>query len=156
MGLGPGRWLRRRYGRRRRWALRWRTETAVRDLAEHLAWEVAASLRQILPVPDLAITIRHAILDEFAEGVEISRRNGDNDPVFFGINHQVTRTLDWLIRHNPTLAGATIGETIGDAERRGIHREVSERSFRTALALDSKLDQIQRTEFLGRVMPADK
>ena len=60
-------------GRRKRWALRWRTETAVREIAEDLGWEVAASLDRIIPTGPLAATIRHAVLDEIATGRQIRR-----------------------------------------------------------------------------------
>ncbi|MGH4007652.1 MAG: hypothetical protein ACRDTH_05710 [Pseudonocardiaceae bacterium] len=56
--------------------------------------------------------------------------------------------LDWLIRHNPTSADDTIGEIIGEAQRRlHIPREVSEHSLCTALILNSKLDSSARDEF---------
>jgi hypothetical protein len=35
-----------RSGYRKRWALRWRTKAAVREVSERLAWDVAASLRR--------------------------------------------------------------------------------------------------------------
>ncbi|MGH4007651.1 MAG: hypothetical protein ACRDTH_05705 [Pseudonocardiaceae bacterium] len=46
---------------RKRWALRWRTEAAVRDLAQDLGWEIAASLDS------------HAVLDELATGQRLDR-----------------------------------------------------------------------------------
>jgi hypothetical protein len=58
---------------RRRWALRWRTEAAVRDIAAGLAWEVAAGLDKIIPAEDLATTIQLAVLDEFRTGQKLSR-----------------------------------------------------------------------------------
>jgi hypothetical protein len=68
-----------------------------------------------------------------------------------GADH-VARTLDWIIRHDPVIAAATITEIIGKAERRGIPRHVSARSIRTALGLDSKLDAAARRDFLDRVL----
>lgn len=50
----------------KRWTLRHRNEGAVRELASELAWEVAASLDRIIPTEELGMTIRHAVLDEFA------------------------------------------------------------------------------------------
>ena len=64
----------------------------------------------------------------------------------------MARTLDWIIRHDPVIAAATITDIIGEAERRGIPRHVSARSIRTALGLDSKLDAAARREFLDRVL----
>jgi len=141
--------------RRRRWALRWRNETAVRRLAEKLGWDVAASMPKLVPIDALAVTIRHAVLDEFAAGQALDRSVGETpeSASFYGIAPPVARMLDWLIRHSPASAGYAIGEIIGEAERRlGVPRKVSEKSLRTALALDSKLDEHTRREFLDRVL----
>ena len=63
--------------------------------------------------------------------------------------------LDWLIAHNPDSAQHTIGELVGEAERRlEIPRQVTEHSLRLALDLDSsKLDSERRREFLNRAFP---
>jgi hypothetical protein len=147
---------------RKRWALRWRTEGAVREIAEGLSWDVAASLDRIVPVDALASTIMHAFIDEFREGQELSQSNRefakqrgvteDHDDIFYGVIPDVARMLDWLIRHDPARAAHVIATIIGEAERRlNISREVSENSLRTALALDGKLDREARNEFLNRV-----
>lgn len=152
---------------RRRWAQRWRTEKAVHDIAEGLGWEAAATTGSLIPAYDLGTTVRHAVLDEFATGQQLHHQTGDktlrladstdqDDAVFFGIAPPVTHILDWLIRHHPDSARHTIGDIIGEAERRlGIPREVSEQSLGTALALDSKLDETTREEFLSRVLSPD-
>lgn len=146
--------------RRKRWALRWRTEAAARDLAEDLSWAVATGIPTLIPVQDLATTVRHAVLDEFATSQDLDRKLGRpaQDHVgFHGITHGVARMLDWLIRHNPSMAADTIEAIVGEAERRlDIPREVSEESLRTALALDSKLDPETRVEFLDRVLTSGK
>ncbi|MCD9146147.1 hypothetical protein LUZ16_29735, partial [Streptomyces albireticuli] len=142
--------------RRKRWVLRHRNEAAVRQVSDELAWEVAAGLKDILPVEGLAATLRHAVLDEFASGLELYRslHSEDEDPVFFGILHDVARMLDWFIRHHPNHARYVISEIIGDAERRmEIPRQISARSLRTALALDGKLDEKVMREYLDRVLP---
>ena len=151
--------------RRRRWALRWRNEAAVHDLAEDLGWQVAAGVDQLIPLDALAVTIRQAVLDDFATGQQNDRTlaasrareagetSVEEDPVFFGIMPKVARMLDWLIRHDPRTAQYAIGEIVGQAERRfGIAREVSARSLRTALALDGKLDADAQDEYLDRVL----
>ncbi|MEV1172482.1 hypothetical protein [Nonomuraea sp. NPDC049784] len=154
--------------RRKRWALRWRAQHAVEQVAEELGWDVAASLNAIIPTEDLAITIRHAVLDEFATGQQLHRNIHEydrqnavaagkpeppyKDPPHYGIVHYVARMLDWLIRHHPSTAAYTISEIIGEAERRlGISREVTEGSLATALALDGELDEKTREDFLERV-----
>ncbi|GAA3832510.1 hypothetical protein GCM10022226_62170 [Sphaerisporangium flaviroseum] len=154
--------------RRKRWALRWRTQHAVGQIAEELGWDVAANLDAIIPAEDLASTIRHAVLDEFATGQQLHRdiyesdreraaAAGKPEPIyedtaFYGIVPHVARMIDWLIRHHPSTAAHTISEIIGEAERRlRIARDVTESSLATALALDGKLDEKTREDFLKRV-----
>ena len=149
---------------RRRWALRWRTEDAVRGIAEELAWEAAASLSRLIPTDALATTVQLAVVEEFRTGQHLRRATSDSkklrvaDPddsdnaVQYGITQPVTRMLDWLIRHDPASAGRAITSIIGQAERElAIPREVSEYSLRVALALDSELDHDTQEHFLSRV-----
>lgn len=145
---------------RKRWALRWRTETAVREIAEELSWDVAASVPTLVPIYDLAVTIRHAMLDELAQGKRLRHDLDEGTEPHhyephehFGIVPAVAKMLDWLIRHDPSLAGHTIGEIIGEADREhGIPRHVAENSITDALDLDGTLDTKARTEFLQRVL----
>jgi hypothetical protein len=137
---------------RKRWAIRWRTPAAVREVADDLGWQVAAGLGGLVPAEDLSITIQHAVLDEFAEGQRLDQATS-GEAVFYGITPSVTRMLDWLIRHHPASAGPALGHIVGEADRRfGISRRISEESLRTALALDSKLDADRRQEFLDRAL----
>lgn len=136
---------------RKRWALRFRTETAVREVANELALSVAADTDSIIDVHDLAATVRHAILDEFAFGKEL---DGTDDPVFFGIATPVAKMLDWLIRHHPRTAHHVINDVIGEAEQRlDVTRDVSAKSIRTALGLDSSLPRPMLRDFLDRALP---
>lgn len=145
---------------RKRWALRWRTEAAVREVAETLSWDVAASMTKLVPIYDMAATVRQAMLYEFVIGQRLHRDTSDpecaddyDDYEFFGITPTVTRMLDWLVRHDPAAAGHTIEEIIGEADRElGIPRQVSERSITTALSLDGTLDEETRENFLQRVL----
>jgi hypothetical protein len=154
-----------RPGVRRRWALRWRNEAAVRDVAEALGWEVATSMDRLVPLDAVVATIQRAVLDEFTTGQQLDRSiqgkklhvagpaDADAGSVLYGIAPPVAQMLDWLIRHHPRSARHAIGEIIGEAERRlDMPREVSEHSLRTALALDSELDPATRKEFLSRVL----
>jgi hypothetical protein len=141
---------------RKRWALRWRTEAAVREVAETLSWEVAGSITNLVNVYDLATTVRLAVLHELDTGKrredELYVDVEDHDYQFFGIVPPVAKTLDWLIRHAPGAAGHTIEEIIGQADREfGIPRRVSERSIATALSLDGILDEETLDDFLQRV-----
>jgi hypothetical protein len=142
--------------RRKRWALRWRSREAVRDVAETLSWDVAGGLDRIVPLSDLAITVRHAVLDELAYGQGLERKVGDTpgELGFYGITQPVARMLDWLIRHKPRSASRLIGEIVGEAERRfNIPREVTARSLATALSLDGKLPDKTYDDFLSRALP---
>lgn len=76
---------------------------------------VAEGLDDVVPLHALATTVRHAVLDELATGLELGE---DDDPVFFGIVTDVVKMLDWLIRHQSDLAKSVIGDIVGDAERR--------------------------------------
>ncbi|GLY80525.1 hypothetical protein [Actinoallomurus iriomotensis] len=156
---------------RKRWALRWRTESAVREIAETLSWDVAADVTKLVRVHDLAHILHLAMLREFAHGQELDRsiaERDEHDPSehdhndsadrpweawgFYGITPPTARMLDWLIRHDPATAAHTIEEIIGEAERRlEISRQVSERSIKKALSLDGTLDKDARHEFLERV-----
>lgn len=136
---------------RRRWALRWRNEAAARDLAQELGWEIAASLDGLIPFGDLARTLHHAVLDEFVINQELTH---DPDPAVapYTITPPVARMLEWLIRHDPVRAAHTIGEIIGEAQRRlDIPHKASEDAIRSALVLDSELESSVRDKFLARV-----
>jgi predicted 3-demethylubiquinone-9 3-methyltransferase (glyoxalase superfamily) len=64
--------------------------------------------------------------------------------------------LDWLIRHDPALASATLASIVGRAQDRfGIPRQVTERTLGTALSLDGDLDDAARENFLQRVFAPD-
>jgi hypothetical protein len=155
---------------RKRWAMRWRTDHAVRDLAEGLGWEVAASLNDIIPIDALAKTIEHALLDEFATEQERSRhlreleqeRNRGTTPdasedIMYGITPRIASMLGWLVRHDPAAAGHVISAVTGEAERRmDIPRSLTEYSLKVALELDSGLGNEALDEFLSRVLsPTD-
>jgi hypothetical protein len=153
---------------RGRWALRWRNEDAVRQVAEDLGYGAADYMvRSLIPADALASTIEHAVLDELAYGLELHRETRDNcglriadpddndaaDAVFFGIAPKVAQMLDWLIRHQPDYAAHVIGAITGEAERRfAIPRDVTERSLSTALSLDGELSDEALEEFLSRAM----
>lgn len=154
---------------RTRWALRWRNQAAVRQVAEDLGREAASYLvHGLIPLDALSATIQHAVLDELATGLQrdqfLSQKDSelrlvgpDDSPgagfAFFGIAHNVAKMLDWLVRHHPAAAGHAIGAIIGEAEGRlGIPRDVTEYSLSVALDLDGKLGHQSLQEFLRRVM----
>jgi len=148
---------------RKRWALRWRTEAAVHDVAEGLSWDVAVSLERLIPVNALADTVRHAVIGEFRDWQERMRRHSEEvalrgretahaDCVDYPIMPSIACMLGWLVRHDPAVAGSTINGIIGEAERDlGISRGVSEYSLRSALSMDGDLDREVLNQFLNRV-----
>ncbi|MFY1637108.1 hypothetical protein ACN27F_28175 [Solwaraspora sp. WMMB335] len=138
---------------RKRFALRWRTKAAVRDVAHDVAWTAAASLDRIVPLGDLGATIRAAVLFELADW----QRTVLNEKVSYPINHAIARMLDWLIQHEPEQARAVVAEIVGEAERGlGIPPEITGSSLRQALALDGKLSgENAYAEFLNLVLPPD-
>lgn len=154
---------------RSRWALRWRNEASVTQVAGWLALDAAGYvLHRLIPADALAGTIQHAILDEFATGVDLERSLAEDDGklravgpddtaaldlTMLAIAPSVTRMLDWFIRHYPAAARRTMQSVIGEAERRlGVPRDVSEYSFAVALGLDSKLPEQAMSDFLRRVI----
>jgi hypothetical protein len=131
--------------RRRRWALRWRTRSAVDEVATYLARIVAASVDHIVPIEQLAFTLEKALLHEVEEG----RRMNPDERHEFGVNFRIAGLLDWLIRHNPRAARSVIASVIGEAEREyGSPRIVLVRTLHTALNLDGKLTEPEYREFL--------
>jgi hypothetical protein len=127
----------------------WRPVTTdwLRRLELDLSWDVAAGMTNLIPVYDLATTVRLAVLHDFDE---LGSDGGDRR--FVAIRPAVAKTLDWLIRHAPTAAGRTIEEIVGEAERNlGIRRRDSEQAIATALSLDGTLDAETLEDFLQRV-----
>lgn len=142
-----------RQNMRKRFALRWRTQAAVREVAHDVAWTAAASLDRIVPLSDLGATIRAAVLYEFADW----QRTYRTEEVSYPINHAIARMLDWLIQHKPELARAIVAEIVGEAESGlGIPPEVTGFSLRQALALDGKLPgENAYAEFMDLALPPD-
>jgi hypothetical protein len=138
---------------RARWALRWRTRDHVQEVAADLAADAASYMvRQLIPADALAATLRHAFLDEIAEGIRLSGKPPADD-LYYGVAPKVGRMLGWLALHRPHMAGAAISEIIGDAEDRlGVPRHVTEETIRTALDLDGNMDNYL-DDFLARVLP---
>ncbi|GIF08898.1 helix-turn-helix transcriptional regulator [Actinoplanes siamensis] len=138
---------------RKRFALRWRTKAAVRDVAHDVAWTAAASLDRIVPPGDLSATIRAAVLFEFADW----QRTQEAEEFSYPINHAIARMLDWLIQHQPEYARAAVAEIVGEAERDlGIPPAITGFSLRQALALDGKLPgENAYNEFFDLALPPE-
>jgi hypothetical protein len=137
---------------RSRWALRWRTRDHVQQVATDLAADAASyMLRNLIPADALAATVRHAFIDEIAQGIRLADRD-PADELYYGIVPKVAQMLGWLALHRPHMAGFAISEIIGDAEGRlGVPRRVTEETIRTALQLDGDMGDYL-DEFLTRVL----
>jgi hypothetical protein len=138
--------------------LRWRTRDHVQEVAADLAGEAARYMvRDLIPADALAATVRHAFLDELADGKQRSGYLASRNPAitadetFYGVTPKVARMLGWVALHQPHMAGAAISEITGEAENRGITRLVAEESIRTALELDGDMGG-HLDEFLARVL----
>ena len=108
-------------------------------------------LRDLIPADALTATVRHAFLDEIAEGIRLSGRP-PADETFYGVTPKVARMLGWLALHRPHMAGYAISEIIGDAEGHlAVPRHVTEQTIQTALDLDGGMDDYL-DEFLSRVL----
>ncbi|MGC9670989.1 hypothetical protein ACNTMW_31130 [Planosporangium sp. 12N6] len=149
---------------RRRWALRWRTEPAIREVAEGLGWQVAGHLDQIVPMTQLATTIRYAILGDLSGQQtatrELHRFVGADDPDndhSYGLTPAIARMLAWYIRHDPAVAHAMLAETIGQAERElDIPRGTTADTLHTAVDMDGHLTDDDReafADFFDRLLP---
>lgn len=144
--------------RRGRWALRSRRAASVREVADDLSLDVAVNANWFVSVGDLAITLRHAVLGEFAAGQRLdrslARQTSTIEPGdFFGIAPSVARLVGWLIEFDPTLAAQLLGDIVGEAERDlGITRKTSVWSLRTAVLLDRRGDTDYLKTFLDDAM----
>lgn len=151
-------------GLRKRWALRWRTEVAVHEVARSLAWEAASDLTRFIPREDLVMTISQAWQEEFRigiglhEGIGLDKGTGeDYDPNdFIGINFRVARALDWFIQLDHHAGLKAITQIAGDAER-DLHlpRSVIRNSLETALNLDGTIEGRTLRQVLTRLLPPD-
>lgn len=148
--------------RRKRWALRHRTEAAVTQTAEELAFHTATDLKRVIPPDALASTIRHALLDELADRKNSRAKITEHtkslsqvdEALYYGIGSPVARMLGWLVRHFPNHAAGAINETIHEAEHRHqIPRKATEKSLRDALRMEGKLTPEALDDFLSRVLP---
>lgn len=137
---------------RKRWAIRWRGENEIRKVADQLARNVTTKLDDILPAGQLATTVRHAVLDDLT-----LQHDPQDEDQHYGLTPDLTRMLDWLIRHHPDHAHYTLGGIVRDAEQRlGIPRDRIAHCLRTSLALDGKLTDDQRHDYLDLALPPAK
>lgn len=143
--------------RRKWWVLRHRNEESVRELAESLAWTVATDIDHVIPTAALATTIRCAVLQQFADDLDLEgplRTGKPEDIPLLGVMPKVAIMLDWLVRHHPSTAGHTINEIIGLAETKwNLPRQLVVFSLQSALSLDGRLPEGGYDQFWSRISP---
>ncbi|MCU1645865.1 MAG: hypothetical protein JWN03_6140 [Nocardia sp.] len=126
-------------------------------LADDLAWVVASDLGNIVPTEALAVTIRCAVLQQFALNLNLATELNDGERpenVMVAVTWQVAKMLDWLVRHQPAMASHSIGLIVGEAERElKLSRRTSIRALRTALVMDGKLPDHAYDAFFDRAFP---
>ncbi|MGW3425039.1 helix-turn-helix transcriptional regulator [Streptomyces phaeochromogenes] len=140
---------------RKRWVLRHRNEPAIREVADQLAFEVASSLRRIIPTDALGPTIRHAVLEDFATSLRVSERRGGELKGFdLILSVPLAKMLSWFIQHFPTSAQWYIGEIMGEADNQlGIPAQVTVEALRRSATTNGELGQQAATEFFSRIDP---
>ncbi|MFD7631386.1 hypothetical protein ACFV7Q_36160 [Streptomyces sp. NPDC059851] len=150
---------------RKRWVLRARNEASVREVSDALAWTVASSLDRILPTSLLGHTVTDAVLHSFADAVEMDRddeTSGEAGPGkeklwMLHVSRPVAEMLDWFIRHHPESAHHYIGEIMREAHRRWeFPAEETIRALRTAVSMDGKMSDEDRTAFFALLAPPAK
>lgn len=157
---------------RSRWALRWRTQSHVTEVADALGYEAASYVvRNFLPLGALSHTLHLALVEDLRDCqrahsslenilddppnrrlrvVSADDAADDKDsPAIYGFSLKIEEMLVWLARHSPSTAGYVINDVIGDAERDlGIPRHVTTYVFRSALTLDLQ-------EYAEKVLPPE-
>jgi hypothetical protein len=141
---------------RRRWALRSRNQDTVRRIADELALDAAALVREEVPFRELALSLKHALIAELGYG-ELERSLGEERSVeswtWIGIASYVAKSMGWIISCQPRAAAWALGELVGDlARNHAVPRHVTERSLRQALRIDSGLTREAVDDFLDRVL----
>ncbi|MFJ3310856.1 hypothetical protein ACIPSA_49575 [Streptomyces sp. NPDC086549] len=150
---------------RKRWILRARNEDSVREVADALAWDVAVSLDRILPTDLLGPTILSAVLNDFADAIDMdhnSKARAKDEQDEGGWWHlyvlrRVAMMLDWFIRHHPESAHGYIGEITRAAHARWqIPAQETLRTLHQAVALDGKLSEEAQEAFFALLTPPAK
>ncbi|MFC9067942.1 MULTISPECIES: helix-turn-helix transcriptional regulator [Streptomyces] len=147
---------------RKRWALRHRNPASVREVADLLAWSVAASLNHILPTGVLGSTIRHAVLDDFAYVMDLrdedDLKKAAKEPYWWDLNltPDVAKMLDWYIQHHPDSARWTIGDILREANARwGVPAHATGSALRNSLSMDGQMSKEDLNKYFELVIPRE-
>jgi predicted DNA-binding transcriptional regulator AlpA len=142
---------------RKRWVLRQRNEPSVREVADQLAFEVADSLRRIIPTDALGPTVRHAVLEDFATSLRVSERRGGQLKAFdLILSVPLAKMVSWFIQHFPTSAQWYLGEIMSEADKQlGIPAQVTGEALRRSATTNGELDGQAAREFFSRLVPRE-
>ncbi|RNG23556.1 hypothetical protein [Streptomyces botrytidirepellens] len=143
---------------RKRWVLRQRNTESVAEIANELAWSVAASLDRIIPTQHLGRVVQGAVMHDFAESVEMfadeAKKPGKRSWWHFNLTPSVAKMLDWYVRHFPSDAYSTIGEIQRQAHTTWNAPAADTLSaLRSALSLDGTLTEQQRQTYFALLEP---
>lgn len=141
---------------RKRWVLRQRNPEAVGEVADELAWTVAASLDRVVPTDHLHRVVRAAVLFDWIESAELFADEPEVKDYHLTLTVPVGKMLDWYVRCFPSEASACIGDIQRAAHKRwGMSAADSLRALRRALALDGKLTEQQRATYFALLEPRE-
>ncbi|MFH9425426.1 hypothetical protein [Streptomyces sp. NPDC017529] len=144
---------------RKRWVLRQRNKESVAEIANELAWSVAASLDQIIPTQHLGRVVQGAVMHDWQETVDMyADEDQDSDEAekwwHLNLTVPVAKMLDWYVRHFPGDAYTTIGEIQRQAHTAwGVPAADALSSLRSALSLGGKLTEQQRETYFALLEP---
>jgi hypothetical protein len=143
---------------RKRWILRQRNKESVAEVANALAWSVAASLDRIIPTQHLGRVVEGAVLQDFAESLELfadeTKKRGKMSWRYFNLTPSVAKMLDWYVRYFPGAAYSTIGEIQREAHKTwDAPASDTLRALRVALSLDGELTKQQRETYFALLEP---
>ncbi|MFD8901300.1 hypothetical protein [Streptomyces ardesiacus] len=129
----------------------------MREVADQLAYEVADSLRQIIPTDALGPTIRHAVLEDFTTSLGVAkRRGGELKGSDLMLSLPLAKMVSWFIQHFPTSAQWYLGEIMSEADRQlGIPAQVSGEALRRSAITNGELDAQAAKEFFSRLVPRE-
>ncbi|MEU3522070.1 hypothetical protein ABZ770_43760 [Streptomyces sp. NPDC006654] len=149
---------------RKRWVLRQRNKESVAEVADALAWTVAASLDQIIPTEPLSRAVQGAVLHDFTEAIgmyskEMAKAKEKGEEAswwFLNLTPPVAKMLDWYVRHFPGSASHCIGEIQREAHTTwSIPAAETIDALRGALSLDGELTEEQQETYFALLQPRD-
>lgn len=145
-----------------RFALRWRDQNSLKEVAMDLSGTIAAGLDQMIPLEELSRTILDAMQGDLLRDWtnNLSREDdllADHHPQIYHVSDDTGTMLDWLIRHDPQrgrrVVQTFVGEVLRNNDRYQTNRETLLHTLKVCLS-HTKLTSEQREAFLkSAIMP---